>query len=664
MKLGFNFKSIRTKLIISLVSICLIPLLILGIETYFQSKTILSKKLEVTSKQTLKEIDNGLNNYFNALSASLKMLSTNINFVQGDNEEKFTYAEFLLGDVKESDEDILNTYYGTESGKFSIYPKGDMPKDYNHKIRSWYTLALEKKGQVAITQPYKDAKTGKMVITLAKAVEKEGKVVGVVGMDISLDTLASTLSKSKVGNAGYVYTVDNSGIVVSHPDMKVIGTDAPTKLSFWNDTKNNKDGFVKYNYNGQNKFATYMTNSSTGWKLIAAMDEGELGKDLNSIISSLLITVLVVAAIAIFIATVLSKGIANNLSKVKHAFNLASNGDLTAEVDIKSKDEFGELGKDFNNMIKNISSLMKNVDSSSKTVLETSANLASMAEEATSSIGQVSHAIEEISSGATHTAQSAQEGAEDIQNLSLGLDIIESSTVKMGEISINARQLGSQGLEMVQVLGEKSDKTKLAASQISAIVKEMNSSTDQIDAISGTISDITEQTNLLSLNASIEAARAGEAGKGFAVVADEIRKLAEQSKSSTEEIKKIIEDIKSKSATAVKAMDETEIVVKDQEDAVVKTQKIFREIINSIGVLTEKVDEIRSHTTEINDKKEKVVGQIENISSISEETASATEEVSASAEEINATMEEFTRYADKLKSLSEELECEISKFKL
>ncbi|WML35543.1 methyl-accepting chemotaxis protein [Clostridium sp. OS1-26] len=664
MKPSFNFKSIRTKLIINLISICLVPLLILGIATYFQSKSILSKKLEVTSKQTLTEIDNGLNNYFAATSAPIKMLSTNINFTEADIGERLNYAELLLGDVKESNPNILNTFYGTESGKFAAYPKLELPKDFNHKNRPWYTLALEKKGQIAITRPYKDAQTGKLVVSLSKAVEKDGKVVGVVGIDMSLDTLSNTLSKSKIGDSGYVFICDNNGTVISHPKKEEIGGNTPTKLSFWNDLKNNKSGFTKYDYQGQNKFSTYETNTVTGWKMVASMNEDELNKDLNSVRSLILIVALIVAVIAIFIATLISKGIANNLNKIKHAFNLASNGDLTAKADIKSKDEFGELGKDFNIMIDNISNLMKNVESSSKTVLETSSTLATMAEETTYSVGQVSHAIEEIASGATHTAQSAQEGAEDIQNLSEGLDKIEISTEKMEEVSASTRQLGSQGLEIVQVLVEKSDKTKLAALQVSDIVKEMNSSTDQIDAISGKISDITEQTNLLSLNASIEAARAGEAGRGFAVVADEIRKLAEQSKNSTEEIKKIIEDIKSKSTTAVRAIDETETVVKDQEEAVVKTQKIFREIISSIGVLTEKVDEIKNQTMDINNKKEKVVGQIENISAISEETASATEEVSASTEEINAIMDEFTRYAEQLKDLSAELEIEIGKFKL
>ena len=128
----------------------------------------------------------------------------------------------------------------------------------------------------------------------------------------------------------------------------------------------------------------------------------------------------------------------------------------------------------------------------------------------------------------------------------------------------------------------------------------MNESTKKINTISETISQITEQTNLLSLNASIESARAGEAGKGFAVVAEEIRKLAEQSKNSTEEIKAIIASIQKKSDTAVKAIKSTENVVNEQDLAVGETQKIFSEILKSIGIMIDKVEEVKLSIVDIN----------------------------------------------------------------
>jgi methyl-accepting chemotaxis protein len=186
----------------------------------------------------------------------------------------------------------------------------------------------------------------------------------------------------------------------------------------------------------------------------------------------------------------------------------------------------------------------------------------------------------------------------------------------------------------------------------------------QITTISATISQITAQTNLLSLNASIEAARAGDAGRGFAVVADEIRKLAEQSNRSTEEIKKIIEGIQGKSTMAVNAMSEASEIVAAQDKAVGETRGIFTEIMNAIAVLTSRVEEIKNSTTEVQENKENVLGQIECISSISQETASATEQVSASTQQINAAMNEFTKYAEELQRLSEVLDKEVGKFKL
>jgi methyl-accepting chemotaxis protein len=192
----------------------------------------------------------------------------------------------------------------------------------------------------------------------------------------------------------------------------------------------------------------------------------------------------------------------------------------------------------------------------------------------------------------------------------------------------------------------------------------MAENTKTIDTISEKISQITEQTNLLSLNASIESARAGEAGKGFAVVAEEIRKLAEQSKVSTEEIKEIIVNIRNKSDKATGAIIAAENIAKEQELAVSKTLEIFNEIIESIGVMSAKVNEVKASVIDINRSKQSVIVEIENISSISQETAAASEEVSASTEEIDAAMVRFTKHAEELQSLSEMLGEELARFKI
>ena len=661
----FKINSIRTKLIISLVGICVIPLLILGFGTYTQSRSILNEKLKVTSQQTLLEVNDGIDNYFNGFGSMITMLSTNYNFVNADNNEAASYIPSLLQNIQESDKNIFSSYFGTPDGGFQIYPNKKMPDGFDPRERPWYKQAMDNKGKVIITLPFADAQTGTSVVSIAKTVERDGKIIGVCAMNVSLETLTEKISTKKVGNSGYIFVSDVEGkSMIAHPNKELIGTDAPSKQSFWNDAKTTEKGFIKYNFNGANKFGAYETNKATGWKLVATLDENELSIDTNSILVSTLTIVLVIGLIAIALSLLLSRGIAQNIKKLKDVFEKASNGDLTVSINPSTKDEFMDLANSFNFMIKNISNLMNSVTKSSKEVLETSSNLASMSEEVTASIGEVAKAIEEVSEGATNQSQNAQQGVSEMNDLSDKLDKISANSNEMDKLSINTKELGSKGLAMIDSLIEKSNKTKTATNEVNDIVQDMNESTKKISTISETISQITEQTNLLSLNASIESARAGEAGKGFAVVAEEIRKLAEQSKESTEEIKVIIASIQSKSDTAVKAIKSTENVVNEQDLAVSQTQKIFSEILKSIGIMIDKVEEVKESIININEKKQSAVLEIENISAISQETASASEEVTASTEEITAVMDKFTKYADELQGLAEKLESELEKFKI
>ncbi|NSB17517.1 methyl-accepting chemotaxis protein [Clostridium beijerinckii] len=661
----FRGNTIRSKLVISLIGICVIPLIILGYGANIQAKSILNEKLKLTSQQTLLEVNDGISSYFDGFSNMITMTSTDYNFVNSDKSEQAAYIPESLKNLKESNSNIFSSYFATTDGKFDIYPNSKMPEGFDPRERPWYKQAVDNKGKVIITLPFTDAQTGKNVVSIAKTVERDGEVIGVCAMNVSLETLTEKISTKKIGRTGYVFISDVEGkSMIAHPNKDLLGTDAASKQSFWNDAKTNEKGFITYTFNNTKKFGVYETNNITGWKLVATLDEKELSNDTNSILTTTLIIIVVICFISIVLSLLLSKGIAHNIKKLKEVFEKASSGDLTVSITSSTKDEFMDLANSFNEMLKNISELMNNVTKSSKTVLETSSNLASMSEEVTASIGEVAKAIEEVSEGATNQSQNAQNGVTEMNDLSNRLDKISVNSNEMDKLSASTKELGAKGLSMIDTLIEKSKKTKIATGEVDSIVRDMDESTRKINTISETISQITEQTNLLALNASIESARAGEAGKGFAVVAEEIRKLAEQSKSSTEEIKVIITNIQSKSDTAVKAIKSTESVVTEQDLAVGKTQEIFSEILRSIETMISKVDEIKTSIIDVDEKKKKAVLEIENISLISQETASASEEVTASTEEITAVMDRFTKYADELQLLAEKLDEEISKFKM
>ncbi|GKX65968.1 methyl-accepting chemotaxis protein [Clostridium sp. TW13] len=660
----FTLNSIRTKLIISFLSVCLIPLIILGSISLAQSTSILDKKLQLTSTQTLSQVNSSLNNYFSGMNSMTSIMSNNYSFLHMSEANNLSSAEELLKSIKESHADILNTYVGTEEGKFYINPSQKLPDDFNPTQRPWYINAKSNPDKVVTTLPYKDASSGKLVVSTAKAIQNNGKILGVVAIDISVDTLIKDISTSKIGSSGYIFTADMDGNVIAHPDQALIGTNAIGKQSYWNEIKSKDSGYLPVTVGGQKQFLVYQTNKITGWKTVAVMAHSELTADTNSIMSTTLIMIGIMLIIGIAASWVLSKGIAENIKKLKEVCAKVSKGDFTVSVETKAKDEFKDLINDFNLMISNISSLMKKIKKSSETVLETSSNLASMSEETTASVEEVTRAINEVSMGAVSQAENAQEGVAKIHELSSTLDIITKNNADMNKLSLSTESLSSEGLAKVKDLIEKSDRTKASTDQVSKIISDMDSSTAKINSISETISDITEQTNLLSLNASIEAARAGEAGKGFAVVADEIRKLAEQSKDSTEEIKSIIENIKSRSEIAVMAIEDAGNIVIEQEVAVKETQEIFNKIIEAISSITSLIGDMRSSVINVDSKKEDVQTEIENISSVCEQTASASQEVTASAEEINATMDEFTTYAQNLQTLSEQLEEELNKFKI
>lgn len=646
-----------------LLGISLIPVLLMGITSYISSKRVLNNKLETTSSQTTQEVSRGIDNYFSAMSNTVNIITQDTNVISADNPIYFHFAKSFLENVKETDDNIVGVYVGSEKGVYYTYPENKLEKNIDYKGRDWYKAAMEHQGEIVISKPYTSTTTGKRVVSISKTITDGNIITGVAGMNIDLDNYSSGISKIKVGQSGYIFICDTDGLMISHPNSSMIGKDIVTKLSFWDEALKNKDGFTTYEFEGEEKFGAYYTSEVTGWKVMASLSESELTNDTQIIVLTCIVITIIIGLCAIVLSIRFTEPIGKNIQTLLDGMGKIANGDLTASVTIKSKDEFNQLGVHFNEMAGNISKLINEVSISSNTVLDTAVVLAAMSVETNASVNEVARAVEEVSNGATEQARNAVEGANSISDLADKLNVVEESANIIDQLSDNANNLTSQGLIKVQTLIQTSSETKDSTTKISQLINDMKKSMNQINAISDTINGITEQTNLLALNASIEAARAGEAGRGFAVVADEIRNLAEQSKVSTVQIKGILDEIRHKTELSVEAMEITDENVKEQVEIVGQTQAVFRDIMSAVSNLSEKISEIKENTIDIASKKENIVVQIENISAISEESASATEEVTASTEEISVTMDEVTKHADQLRELSSELQEKVNEFK-
>jgi methyl-accepting chemotaxis protein len=660
-----NLRSIKVRLIAILILLSITPLILTGLYTYNKTSNLISKDFESTTAATLQEVNRGIDNYFLGFENILNLLADNMNFNEFDIHPEYSDNVLsLLANAVNSRKDILQIYMGQPNKKFIIYPVSKMADDFDPTVRPWYKKATENKGQVIYTDPYKSAVDGKTIVSIARTIEKNGKLVGVISMNVNLEALSESLASITVGEKGYVFVSDSKGIMIAHPDKSLLGGDVVTTLSYWNKAKDAKYGFDTFLYKGENKFISYTTNENTGWKLMASLPTEELLSKTAVILNANINIGLIIGIIAAIIAWLIGISITSKIFVLKNTFEKASEGDFTVNVNLKSKDEFEELGNNFNMMLKRIGDLILNVKASSQIIYDTSDSMNKMASETNTAVNEVAVTIDQVAQGASETAQDIQSGVEAVNNLASKIDDIDKLTKGMIKVSEKSNKLSQEGLGVMNLLTEKTLKSIKSSEDIAIVVEDVENETGKISVITDTINQIAAQTNLLALNAAIEAARAGEAGRGFSVVADEIRKLAEQSAEATKQIQELITGIKGKAQSAVMSMQEAKIIVSEQSGAVEETSEIFNKILDSIKELMNGIEQIQNATIETEKGKNEIVSRMQNISAVSEESSASAEEVSATTEEVTAAMNEFTNSAAELKELSSKLEEQINKFKL
>ncbi|MGX9136520.1 methyl-accepting chemotaxis protein [Rummeliibacillus sp. JY-2-4R] len=652
MKKILNWK-LRTKLISSFLVILIIPSLILG-GIAFYSTTIQIEKEQVNSaKSSINLLNSSITNTIDPKVHDAQYFSKRITSSLLISSKNSELRKILDQYVNEHPEAAM-AYVGTAHGEMIRMPFYQYPKDYDPRERPWYQEAMQKNGEVVITEPYVSSTSGNLVITISK---KLADGSGVIGIDISIDTLRSITNKIKIGQNGFISLVDNNGVYISHPNKK---SGSPANESYIKKVMANSMGQMT----NKKHEILYMTNNSTGWKVIGSTDKSEATKASLPMLYTNMIVQIIFFIIGGIVISLIVRSIIKPIDRLKNSAQKVSDGDLTEDIVVNSNDEIGELSKSFIDMKDKLSTLISKVNNSTTLVRSSSEELSASASQNIAASQQIAAAMQQVTIGTENQTVGIEQNAVSVEEVSIGITAIAEDASQVSNLSVQATQQAEEGGKSIQHTVSQMDSIHQSVTQSDTKIKSLYDRTKEIGAILDIIGDIADQTNLLALNASIEAARAGEHGKGFAVVADEVRKLAEGSRESASKIASLITSVQQDSGEAVKIMGQTLENVKKGITISQSTATKFEAIIESMRDITPKIENVSATSEQISASIQEIAATAINLNDHAKDNAAASEEVTASTEETLSSMESMELAAGQLLNMAEELQQIVQQFKI
>ncbi|MBY8235964.1 methyl-accepting chemotaxis protein [Vibrio fluvialis] len=626
--------SLKRKMVFSVViaiALTAIALVVAGYKTFQQDSW---RAIESESRNTLQAHAKGIGDWFATKQHALKGLREEIE--RNPNLDLVPHLRQTL----ESGSFGLS-YYGNEQGEMFRQDPSLNKAGYDPRERGWYKEA-KAAGKPTTTEPYVSVTMQTLVVTLTEPVRVNGQFIGVAASNLALNKLIEDVLAIEVPGKGYAILVNQKGKIVAHPNKDLIlkpTQDIASGLSIAAlQGAANDHHLLPMSIDGKDKLLMAQSIDNTDWMLVMVMDKAVLEQPLNQMLmTQTLIGLVILLVMALATSWFLARQL-NELSNIAAALGdiAEGDGDLTRRLTVKSDDEVGMLADKFNKFVGRLHVMVKNVRDVSVALNEGANHAARAAGQRSERIRTQQDEITMVATAVTEMASATAEIAGNADN-----------TAKNANQSV---ELGAQGYQQMQQSKHSIDQLAQELTGAVNIIGELEEHANEISTILSTIRAIAEQTNLLALNAAIEAARAGEQGRGFAVVADEVRVLSQRTHASTEEIQTKIAGLQKVTSNAVSVMTESHKLVETSVSDVNQTGESLQAISEAIQLISDMATQIASAAEEQSLVTADINGNTESVREVSDALASDAQDAVQQAKELH--------------NLAQELDQEISRFRL
>lgn len=658
---GKRLKSLRVTLGLAFLVLSAILLIITGslnmYNNFLNNRKVVADQQELIAKDAANTVKGFIQEKFGVLEVAAAIGDLD----SSAYEEQKMVLEMLLGLEPAFRQLILLDPRGTELCKISCLSRQAITKAMEDHKREVFENS--KSARTYSSSVYIDETTFEPMTIMAVSIQDFfGGTKGIIMAEVNLKFMWDLVGSLQIGKKGQAYVVDRTGNLIAAKDVSRVlkgeNLARVDKVAQFINNQGSRMGSKAETLKGIDGLPvviSYVPLVYPDWAVVVELPVSEAYEPVMvAFIISLLILVFSFI-LAVLVGSYISGRITKPLVHLRDATQTISAGNLNTRIDIKSKNEIGELAFNFNQMVTSLGNLIINTKQAIQLLLDQSAALKDGSNQSVQTSEAIAVAMQQISQGTSEQTIETEKTANQMNQLAKEIDFVVNNANVVETITTHAKELSLKSKEAIHLLTQKAQENEALAGMIAKNINEFIISMEKIQNVTGMIAEITEQTNLLALNAAIEAARAGEAGRGFAIVAEEMNKLAGQSRDAAKTINDMIIGIHDQTVASASSSDQAHLLVKEQMTSVLSARDAFDEIVAAMdGIIERNVDMI-STIKKMNDYKEITVNSIMTISSVSEETAASSEEVLASTEEQTALAEQIRDLADRMHGLAENL---------